>query len=552
MSLKKITRSVLYVAGTLLLLLLLLHLLVGYYVNRRLVDDLKEKVDKGTNHKYSLELKNASLSLFNRSLTLENVLLLPVPEKDGTGQTFKLKAEYITLEGVELFRLWRNKSLFAQNLEVGSLVINIYRTVDSVSTDTNSRNFSLYKVLSPKIRDLQVMNIDVLDSRLRLYKSEADTGVVLTSDDNDIHLHNFLVNGRADSLGNIFLADKFEMTMKSFSYATPDKLYLLSGKNMFVSYNDSLVNADSLALVPQYSKKEFSKAAGKQMSRTKLRANGISFKKIDPKLFFERGWFVCHKLVVANMNLDVYRDMNAPYVASRKPTVQEIVKKVPFLLKIDTIDLITSHVAYSQLAKDKVQPGTVSFYKLNGRITGARNDSTPGKVNKMVMKLSTRFMNEGEIKATYVFPLNTRKEVFECSGRVGPMSLLKTSNVLKHLINVSVRKGQLDSVVFEFKMNGERADGWLKMLYHDFEIDLADSESKKQRLKKKVLTFFANEFIIKDQNPLPGKEPRITKIDYERNPNKYLFYNTWKSLQSAILPAIGLKNADLLINNPKK
>lgn len=552
MSLKKTARKLLIVAGILIVIIALLQAIANYYINHHLAEDLEERVKSETKGKYKLNIETAAVSFFRSAIRLDNISLEPVACNTCFSQTVRLKADYISLTGVNIIKLLQHRSVFASNLDVGALDIRIYRSAENSKPDTAGARLSLYRILSPKVNEVRVGQIDITDTRLHVYKGISDTAAILGSNDNDIHIHNFMVNKTADSLGNLFLAEKFNMTMRSFAYKLNNDLFWLRGKKMSVNYNDSLIRIDSLFLDSRYSKQEIGKAAGKRVGWTNLKMNGIELSGINPDLFLERNWLVSRKLEIGGMDLEMYVDMNLPHKHETKPTVQEIVKDIPFTLRIDTIRLNSSNFVYSMLQAGAQRPGAITLTKLTGRLTGVTNDSTPGAKHKMTMMLKTYFMNEGLIHATYVFPLNTRKEVFECSGSVGAMSLIKTSEVLKRIANISIRKGELDSVRFSFRTDGDKAVGWMKFMYHDLEIDLVKENAEKQKLREKLLTFFANEFIVKDRNPDNGGQIRVTGIDYKRDPTRYLFFNSWKALQTAILPAIGLKNANLIKNNAKK
>lgn len=544
---KKIARISIYVFLSLILILAVLQIILSFYINKRLADDLKERVEIATKHKYSLYLGSASVSVFNRSIVLEDVRFVPKACKDCGLARYRVTAANISLEGVSIIQYLRNRSISASSLTFNDIAINIYQAKRILADgDTTDIQFSLYKVISKKVNELAIESININNTKLKIFTN--DSSEVLYSDENNIEVSKFLVNERVDSLSRIFTADKFSITMKTFNYKLPGGLYNMKGKNLVASYNDSLLTVDSLELVPIFNKKDFSDAAGKQVSRIKLNTSGVGFSGMNVQMFLEHNWFLAKKMDVNTMNLNVFRDKNADFIPKESISVQELLRKIPFLILLDTIKVNNADIVYEHLAKNTKKSGKVSFNKLNGTITNFRNDSLSFKSDKKLkMKVNSMFMNKGKLTALYEFPLNTTKEVFYCKGKLVNMSLTELNNMLENTVFVSIKSGELDTLSFAFNATDKESKGKMKFLYHNLKIELLNRDNKKQNLKKKIMSYFANRLLINDQNPKNGNAPLITDIGYKRYPYKYLFYYTWKSLQSGIMPAIGIKNADVLL-----
>lgn len=552
MLLKKIARISLYVFISLILILLLVQVSVNFYINKRLANDLKEQVSEATHGQYTLNIEAAGLSFLNRSIAFDNIEFIPADCKECHIARYKVTAKSISVDGIDVWNYIKHKSISASSLNFEDLSINIYQAKRLITKkDTVAKRLSLYKILSKNLTELTVRNINVTNTKLRIFKADNDSVEVMLSDDNDISIEKFLFNSRVDSMGRLFLADKISMSMKTFSYSLPTGLYTIKGKNMVASYSDSLLTIDSLELLPNFSKKTFSKAAGKQVSRVKLNLSGITFSNMDLDLFIEHNWFISKKLEIETMGLNVYRDLNAEFKPKRQPSMQQILRSIPFVVKIDTVKINNSNIVYAHLAKEKEQPGKITFNHLKGLITGLENDTASFTNNShMVMRLNASFMNKAHISAKYVFPLNTATEVFDCSGKLTNMSMTDLNNMLENTISVSIKSGMIDTMSFAFHANDQRSKGTMKFLYHDLKVELLNKDDKKQNLKKKIMSYLANEFVINDQNPKKGQPPTITDIGYERYPYKFLFYYTWKTLQSGILPAIGIKNPPIHAKEP--
>ncbi len=66
----------------------------------------------------------------------------------------------------------------------------------------------------------------------------------------------------------------------------------------------------------------------------------------------------------------------------------------------------------------------------------------------------------------------------------------------------------------------------MNLLYHDLKIKVINRQTDETTgLKEQLMSFIANMVVI-DENPKPGKEVREGIIDFERDPEKFVF-NYW-------------------------
>jgi len=548
---KKVARFIAFTLFGILALLLVVQLTFNFYINKHLVLFLKQQVSHTTQGQYVLSLDDIHLNLFTRTVRIDSVRFLPTNNcKDCIETQYGITADRVCLDGLGLIAYLRNDAAEVDQVEFSNLAINIYLGNKSFQQKTSAKKdslkalpFSLYKVLAGKLNSLTIRTIDINNAKIHMYRGLDGAEPVFASEKNNIDIRNFTVNETVQHLNRMFLADTFNISMKTFSYQLNKGMYTLLGKNLNASYTDSLLTIDSLTLAPNFKKKEFGEVAGHQVSRTDLHTAKLSFKKMDVKLFIEHSWFVAKELDIEGLYLDVFRDKNIPFKAVRKPSLQELVRKVPFFISIDSIQVKDANIAYEDLAEGSAIAGKVTFNRLNGVITGLQNDTTIyTDDSKLKLHATTLFMNKAKLDAYYSFALNTREEVFTCIGKMGSMQLNAVNEMLENSGHIRIRSGQVDSLSFVFNSNGDHSNGKLKFLYHDLGVQLLDKTDNKSDAKHRLLTFIAEQFIIEEQNPSKNKPVRITDIYFQRDPYRMFFYYTWKSIQSGLMPAIGLKN----------
>jgi len=546
MSFRNSFRIVIYLVIIAGLLLLGIEAFLNFYFGKKLINTLTTGVQESTEGRYELKIERAGISLFSRSVTLYNLKLSPKTCDNCSYSRTAFTAERFRINGISLFSLIAKNELEAKDIKLDRANISIYQSVFKEGDDSAiGKRLSIYLLMKDKIKSVSISSIKIKDVGISVNNSGLTPVEILKSRQNNIEIENLLINQKVDSLNRLFFAEKLQLKMHSIDYILND-LYLLSGKNLICSYEDSVMSVDSLKLIPHYKKRDFGEAAGKQMARVQLAANRVKFRQMNVKFFLEHNCLISKIAEITGLNINVNLDKNTDFKPTQKPSLQRVIRNIPFLLKVDSVYIKNSNVVYEHLAQQGKKPGIISFNEINGNITGLNNSDTLLKSkNVLVFNARTRFVNKADMQLSYSFPMNTDKEVFDCSGNLKPMNMRDINPMLENVANMSIESGQLDTLTFSFHANELTASGNMKMFYHDLSIKMLNKNGG-GNIGRKIMFLFAKTFIINKENPDKRGKPGVTSIYYERYPYKYFFYYTWKSLQSGLMSAIGLRSQFLL------
>jgi hypothetical protein len=270
-----------YVLVSFTALLLIFAFTFNLYFNQKIIESIKEQVAKSSQYKYSLSLDKLTINLLSRSITLKNIKIGPTKRDDSVKAQYVFKAKALKVIDFSILSYFRNKDLVIEKIEFKEPHISIFQGTERFpkQNDAIKDKFSLYESFSNKLKSVTIRTIDIKNSKLDIYKSGTDTVTVLSTNDNNVFVENFLINSETDKKHRLFVADKFEILMDKFSYRMDDGLYTIHGENLYASYIDSTLEVDSLRLVPNYSKDKFADVAGKQTSRLKWTTSKVNFKK---------------------------------------------------------------------------------------------------------------------------------------------------------------------------------------------------------------------------------------------------------------------------------
>jgi len=105
-----------------------------------------------------------------------------------------------------------------------------------------------------------------------------------------------------------------------------------------------------------------------------------------------------------------------------------------------------------------------------------------------------------------------------------------------------IKKGSIQKGIAHVTGDNFKATGKGELLYKNlYLVGLKKDKSKPSGIKKKsIVSFFGNLFLIKNNNPEKGKEPRIVDFNFKRESKTTFFSLVWGTIYSGILQTIGL------------
>jgi len=241
-------------------------------------------------------------------------------------------------------------------------------------------------------------------------------------------------------------------------------------------------------------------------------------------------------------NVTVFTDsriFNSPPKSPYRPFPHEAFKDWGLKFMIDTVKMKNFSITYSEYNPDTKSVGNVIFKQVTGDIKNLTNDTIPLKVNPhCLVTFNGYLMNKGAIILHFDFNLSAPRGDFLFNGNVKKMEIAELNQVTASLGFVKAEKGILNQFTCIIKGNRYTLKGSATMLYEDLNITILKKGEEKGLKKRKLWSFFANTFVIKDSNPM-GKEPvRISNIRYKRIPSKPFFFTLWKGILSGITKSV--------------
>jgi hypothetical protein len=196
---------------------------------------------------------------------------------------------------------------------------------------------------------------------------------------------------------------------------------------------------------------------------------------------------------------------------------------------------------YNPLSKNT---GTVYLTSVNARVTNLTNETDVIKWNnKTVLTATAIFMHKAQLKTRFQFNLSKIKTgAFITNIQMGAMDNEVLNPIAEPMGLFQIKSGNLQKATASIQGNNYSASGKVLVLYDDLHITpLKPAGSDTTEIRKKhLVSFFANTFIVKNENPSKGQEPRSADASFKRLVGSDLFNLVWKTMLVGTLKTIGV------------
>lgn len=542
MRISKVKQILGYVLLFFIGLFIIVGVLLNVYFNKKLIENLKERISESSHGRYVLSVDRLSINILTYTITVDNLIIAPSKLATSPKAQYVFKAKVLRVIDFSIMPYLKGRDLLINRVEFEEPQISIFQGANRmpVKEKTNpDDNFSIYTAFSKKLNSISIDHIDIMNSKFNIYKNGIDTLPFFSTNDNSISVKKFNVNSETDQQNRLFFAEKFEIVLNKFSYHLANGLYSMHGKSLYASYLDSILIVDSLRLVPNFTKKKFANEAEQQISRVEFISSKVKCKTMDVKSFFENNWLIIHKIEIAGCSIDVYRDNTLPLKRIIRPSLQRIVKNIPFFVSVDSIEMNDGELSFEVLNPEANSTGKLTANKMNAIITGVQNDTSSFSDDQRIKAVIDGYIfNQGRFRQNFTFPLKSTKEFFYSSGKITAMPMALFNPIIEPAKHILIKSGQLDSVNFSFVANENSSEGTMKFMYHDLKIEVMNKKVAKNGFKEKLQTIAANNLIVKNNNPNKDGVIRISKIYAKRNPYRFFVFYSMQSILSGIEPAI--------------
>jgi hypothetical protein len=298
-----------------------------------------------------------------------------------------------------------------------------------------------------------------------------------------------------------------------------------------------VVRMDAVKLVPRYGKFEFSRKLRHQADRMEGTIARINLLKVNvDQLLHKR--LRADKLVVNGAHFSIFRDRRLPRPLEKQPMLNGYLKKIPYEVRIRSVELNHSSVRYEEFPEDGTESGILKIGKIQLTASPVLNHPSPNDPGYLQMHVRGLLMDAGMIQAHIRVPFT--KDTSYIRGSIRNLDLPKLNSSAENLGRFHIESGLLNELDFHFAATRRRAEGAVTGVYHNLVIDKLKSK-KGVKEKAKVPSFFLRHLIIpKNKDKSMNVARRSGKISYARDSTRRVSYYYVKALLSGVRSSFAL------------
>jgi hypothetical protein len=517
-----------------------------------LTEKIKTGVYEASDHLYHVDFKDLNLNVLTGTVSMNTVRLYPdtsvfhaLKKKDlAPVHLFEVKLDELKLTRISILDAYFKKRIDMNAIVLDHPSINMLRFNVKPQTDTVKTATNLYQQISKSLESVHIRSVKVLNADFDYIRGE--TGVVMNAVKKlNISITDVLIDSVSQFDKQRFYYSKdvaFELI--GYESLSKDKMYTLKVDTLRGFANNGHIKLKGFQMIPMYPDLEFSRKYKTQRDRYDLKFPTVEFKGLDLQRFNIEGRLHAGALTIASAKVKIFMNRELPPSKENKsrnfPHIA--LQRVALPLIIDTVNLKSIDVAYTEYNPIAQERGTVHIDNLTGTIKNVTNDSLQKSKNAfMAADLRAKIIKAADLDAHLRFNLNAKDGAFTFAGNIGSMNMPALNPLASALGLVKIEAGNIQKVEFGIKGNAIGSTGSLKMYYNNLKVQLLkEGEDGEAPKKKGLLSFLANNLVIKDSNPEKGEALRVAPVQFTRSPSQSFFSLLWKSVFSGIRETVGI------------
>jgi hypothetical protein len=546
----------------LLIVIIVILAIIGgvyYYLHQnKLKDfepDIKERLNKlvmdASNGLYHLEIEKLETDVVTSKIVLVNAHLRPdtlvyaqlEQAKIAPDDIFDITISQLSIDDIVPSEFLINKAINLRRLFINQPVISVKHKKQPYNVPEDDSSKTVFEKIKKDISKIQVdtiilNNIDFIYNNTSLHKVTRLSNVKLFFSD-------ILLDSLSQFDKQRFLfAKNCLISIKDYTVNTSDSLYRFKIGEIEIQTKNQAMQLKKLQFMPRVPVQAFYKKIKHQQDRFEVTTEQISFNKIDWWAIIGEESFLVRKVSMDNGAIKIFNDKSQPVDTKSKMNKypHQLIMKLPFTLKLDTIALNNIDLSYTELNPKSGETGTLFFDNIKGVVTNVTNDAEQIKTNHNTrITINAVFMKKSPVTAGFIFDLAKYKNGnFNVTASLGALQAEALNPITVPLGMLKVNTVNIKSLDVIMKGDNYQGTGTVKMIYDDLNITALKSSG--DTLKKRgLLSFIANTFVIKKENPFKNKPIRIETVSYPRNTQKSFFNLVWKTIFTGAGKTVGYK-----------
>lgn len=537
----KKTKIIFGITAAIAILMVVAGYIVAYRYKAIIHKALPAAVADATDSLYRISVKNVSINVLTRSVTLKGVHLwadsaeIARREKDSTAKPiyFEVTAQRLTVDGIMWDRLTGGEGYSCGNFSIARPVVTIYKT-DTALT--------IYDTVKPA-----PIEREFTASRVRMHNGNIRYAAAGGRDTNILKLNHCNIELTDWELGEeslkdtsrFFLAESIAADIEALQYAPPSSDYNFGLSHIHYNTDANKLTARDLRLKLKISQEEFFKKQKEQKDIYTLDFPNVELTGINLHRLMKKGELHINTVHLNHSKINVL--MNRMLPPNTKSKVgnypNQMLQKLRLPLYVQKVNVHNGGVTYSEIVEKTEMKGSINFNNINGTVTNITNiPDILEQDRQCVVKLQGKFNGYTDARATFRFVLDDPKGAFSVHAHLGALQGRQINEQTKAFARVEIKSFSMKSMNMQLSGNQDEARSKFTMVYNNLGIRILKKPENVENGKKKkgLLTFIANNMVLYSANPMPGEDVRKVETYVKRDELKSFFNLIWKNILQGV------------------
>lgn len=510
--LKKIIISIV----SLVVLLAIINFGLSYWITKKLPGILQSEKD----FPYNISYDKLDLRLLSGSFTIQDAY---IAAKDSSVTDIKKAAfgKIATIE-VQNFNLW---TLLRDNkIKVKKVIIT---SPDIILKHRKNQYNAQDDFVKPFKNTITTGSLEIINGNFKMLDSLQN--FTLKAANINFSLTNIKIDSTTVTENIPVRYRDYSLKCDSLFYRV-NKFYNITTGN--ITTTDSTLAVTNLKYIPQQTRKQFNTLIPVEKDQFAITAEKINVPNLNWGYYNDTLYVHTPEITLDKVNANIHRGKMPKDDLTRKKLYSELLRTIPFDLKVDKMLLKNSTVVYEEQLEYSRPAAKVSFSKFYATLSNIYSPVRKTKLPNTTIDVQCMFMRSAPLKVNWSFNTMNTSDAFTITGHLQNIKSEEIDPVTKPLMNVTTH-GDLDEVKFTFYGNRESGKGTFAINYDDLKVDIYKKDGK----KRNDLVSAIGNLLVKDDTKDRLKK---TEVEVDRKKDKSVFNFLWRfveqGLKQTVLP----------------
>ena len=315
-------------------ILLILCFVANYGLNLWVNAKLPKIITENNVSPYKISYKNIEIDMWSGSVKADGIVISPKtrPENDTTKMGIYATVKSIEVENFKIWNIIFNNVIKADQITVNTPKVLLYKNTEKAINDRKSINSEVIDTIK---KIIIVPNVTLKDGSLNIIYIKNKKAILSASNIN-LEVNGIVITD--DILKNKipFSYEKFDLSTDSLYYQM-DEFYHFQAENL--QTKTSSLKLKNWALVPEYSRKEFTQKLKTEKDIYDIKGEELSINNMDFGFRDTIFYFNANKLILDKMSANIYRNKIVADDTSKKHLYNKLLRDLKFPLNIDTLTI---------------------------------------------------------------------------------------------------------------------------------------------------------------------------------------------------------------------